>query len=199
MTKLLDESEAKIFRFSPDVHRGIPWRLSFPTHMTEGPFPGGRKPKKVFPAGKQTWHPLGLGTKDGHGSGNIYRGIAADVISGLSASPPTRAGIISGIPDGVECDRPAEGLSAAPAALAFEASQGELGVVFSAWPTGAGPHRDALQMLRLLSLVVGSMANTSTAQIRARSLPLDGLCKEPWNQVDDAPSTSTGGGVGGDG
>lgn len=131
MTKLLDESEAKIFRFSPDAHRGIPWRLSFPTHMTEGPFPGGRKPKKVFPAGKQTWHPLGLGTKDGQESGNIYRGIAADVISGLSASPPTRAGFISGIPDGVECDRPAEGLSAAPAALAFEASQ--------AWSLVPGP------------------------------------------------------------
>lgn len=144
MTKLLNESKAKIFRFSPDVHRGIPWRLSFPTHMTEGPFPGGRKTKKVFPPGKQTWHALGLGTAGNQGSAHICRGLRADAIRRLSALLPTRAGIvIPSIPDGVECDGPAEGLSAARAALAFKASQGELGIVFSAWPAEAGPHRDA--------------------------------------------------------
>lgn len=99
MTKLLNESEAKTFRFSPDAHRGIPWRLSFPTRMTEGPFPGGRKPKKVFPPGKHTWPSLGSGAKGGQGSGNICRGIGAGAIRGCRPRTPSRSlALVAGFP-----------------------------------------------------------------------------------------------------
>lgn len=70
----------------------------------------------------------------------------------VGLAPPRAGGRIPSIPDGAESDGPAEGSPAPPAEPAFAVSQRELGVVFSAPPSGAGPHRDALQMPRLQRL-----------------------------------------------
>lgn len=74
----------------------------------------------------------------------------------VGLAPPRAGGRIPSIPDGAESDGPAEGSPAPPAEPAFGASQRELGVVFSAPPSGAGPHRDALQMPRLQRLALYS-------------------------------------------
>lgn len=74
----------------------------------------------------------------------------------VGLAPPRAGGRIPSIPDGAESDGPAEGSPAPPAEPAFGASQRELGVVFSAPPSGAGPHRNALQMPRLQRLALYS-------------------------------------------